>query len=427
MPLTPTRNYLPAGFVVGGCAIFLSLIGMLIFQQGQATRQIQTLIADNRQVLGDAGEMNILVRDAERGQRGYLLTGSPEYLLPYDAAVQRLPLLRERFQHWAAGNDDRQRRMAELWSLVQRKLAELAQTIQLRDVAGEEAARQVVLSNLGQVLMTKITTMLDAVSAEENRDLEERTTAMRRAEGTMYLSAAGGSCVAVLFLVLAAVTLSRSAARTREMEREREQQHRELDRSNAILRDMAEQNEASQYAHSLLEASPNPQVTIDLAGKISDVNEAAIRITGVKREDLIGTDFSDYFTEPERARQGYQRVFAEGSLLDCPLTIRHRDESLTEVLYNASVYRDTGGNLLGVFAGVRDVTARRKAESGIVEQRGKELERLAELERFQRLTVGRELKMIELKREIEDLKRHVRPSGETGNSRVNQPDATEPV
>ncbi len=58
------------------------------------------------------------------------------------------------------------------------------------------------------------------------------------------------------------------------------------------------------------------------------------------REQLIGTDFSDYFTEPEKAREGYQQVFAKGFVTDYPLTIRHRDGQLTDVLYNASVYKD---------------------------------------------------------------------------------------
>jgi hypothetical protein len=74
------------------------------------------------------------------------------------------------------------------------------------------------------------------------------------------------------------------------------------------------------------------------------------------------------------------------------------------VLYSASVYKDARGNVLGVFAAARDVTAQKRAEAEIAEQRGKELERLSELERFQKLTVGRELKMIELKKDIELLK-----------------------
>ena len=161
---------------------------------------------------------------------------------------------------------------------------------------------------------------------------------------------------------------------------------------------------ASQYARSLLEASADPLVMISREGKITDVNEATIRVTGVTRDDLVGTDFSDYFTEPDAARAVYRQVFAQGFVTDYPLTIRHTGGALTDVLYNASVYKDAAGNVRGVFAAARDVTAQKRAERELAKQRGRELDRIAELERFQKLTVGRELRMIELKKEIEDLR-----------------------
>ena len=181
--------------------------------------------------------------------------------------------------------------------------------------------------------------------------------------------------------------------------------------ASTIARDITERERvqeqlrsASQYARSLIEASLDPLVTISPAGKITDVNEATIRVTGVARGQLAGTDFSDYFTEPDRAREGYRQVFAQGFVTDYPLTIRHTGGGLTDVLYNASVYNDAGGEVLGVFAAARDVTAQKRAESEVAKQRARELDRLAELERFQKLTVGRELRMIELKKEIEDLR-----------------------
>ncbi len=123
---------------------------------------------------------------------------------------------------------------------------------------------------------------------------------------------------------------------------------------------------ASQYARSLIEASLDPLVTISPEGKITDVNAGSVKVTGVPREKLIGTDFSNYFTEPEKAREGYQQVFAKGFVTDYPLTIRHEDGRLTDVLYNASVYKDVQGNVLGVFAAARDITARMQAEKALL-------------------------------------------------------------
>jgi PAS domain S-box-containing protein len=124
-------------------------------------------------------------------------------------------------------------------------------------------------------------------------------------------------------------------------------------------------NLASQYSRSLIEASLDPLVTINADGKITDVNEASIKVTGIERCKLIGTDFSDYFTEPRKAQKGYQKVFEDGSVSDYPLTIKHIDGLLTDVLYNASVYKDQNGIVLGVFAAARDVTKQKQVEANL--------------------------------------------------------------
>jgi PAS domain S-box-containing protein len=130
----------------------------------------------------------------------------------------------------------------------------------------------------------------------------------------------------------------------------------------AAARDVTAQKKASQYARSLIEASLDPLVTISLEGKITDINKASIKVTGVSRKKLIGTDFSDYFIEPEKAREGYKKVFEKGFVSNYPLTIRHKNGKLTDVLYNASVYKDNKGRVLGVFAAARDITAKKAKE-----------------------------------------------------------------
>jgi PAS domain S-box-containing protein len=124
---------------------------------------------------------------------------------------------------------------------------------------------------------------------------------------------------------------------------------------------------ASQYSLSLIEASRDPLVTINTDGKITDMNQATVNITGIEREKLIGSDFFDYFTEQQKAREVYQEVFEKGSVADSPLTLRHKDGKLTDVLFNGSVYKDDRGNVLGVVIVARDVTAQKQIEKELIE------------------------------------------------------------
>lgn len=142
----------------------------------------------------------------------------------------------------------------------------------------------------------------------------------------------------------------------------------------------AELRASSGYARSLIEASLDPLVTIGVDGKIMDVNEATEKVTGVAREQLIGSDFCDYFTEPNEARSGYQQVFSKGFVTDYPLAIRHRNGNITDVLYNASVYRDSEGQVAGIFAAARDITDKKKAEQRMLEQQESLLQSNAEMQ-----------------------------------------------
>ena len=124
---------------------------------------------------------------------------------------------------------------------------------------------------------------------------------------------------------------------------------------------------ASQYSLSLIEASRDPLVVISPEGKITDMNEALVKITGIARNELKGTDFLDYFTEPQSARAVYKEVFAKGSVADSPLTLRRTDGKLTAVLFNGSVYKDDRGNVLGVVIVARDVTDQKRVATELTE------------------------------------------------------------
>ena len=122
---------------------------------------------------------------------------------------------------------------------------------------------------------------------------------------------------------------------------------------------------ASQYSLSLIEASLDPLFTISPAGKITDMNNASVKVLGVEREKVIGTDFFDYFTKPDKAREVYQQVFANGFVADYPLTIR--DGKLTDVLFNGSVYKDDKGNVQGVVVVARDITEQKRIATELTE------------------------------------------------------------
>lgn len=127
------------------------------------------------------------------------------------------------------------------------------------------------------------------------------------------------------------------------------------------LNKSATQKKASAYARSLIEASLDPLIIISAEGKITDLNNATEKATGYTHEELVGSAFSDYFTEPDKARAIYKLVYEKGFVTDYSLAICHKDGHVTDVLCNASVCRNQRGEVEGVLAAARDVTEQKKA------------------------------------------------------------------
>ncbi len=121
----------------------------------------------------------------------------------------------------------------------------------------------------------------------------------------------------------------------------------------------------ARFTRSLLEASFDPMVAITPDGRITDVNAAAVKITGVPREQLLGSDVNAYLTEPEQARVACTEVSRGGSVSSLPLQVRHFDGHLTAALCSAEVVRNDAGEVEGVVVAARDVTERQKAEESL--------------------------------------------------------------
>ena len=143
----------------------------------------------------------------------------------------------------------------------------------------------------------------------------------------------------------------------------------------AAARDITVQKELDQqlreqqyYLRGLIESSVDGLITVDPDGFITDINDRMCQMTGYSRAELVGTPFGDYFTEPERARQGVRQTFEVGYVTEYALTLLGRSRRLLQVSFNASVFKDQTGKLQGILASARDITDRLRLEEQLREQ-----------------------------------------------------------
>jgi len=130
--------------------------------------------------------------------------------------------------------------------------------------------------------------------------------------------------------------------------------------------------EFSVYVRSLIEASIDPLLSISPERRITDVNKATEDFLGITRESLIGTDFAQYFANPQQAEMLHNQVLLNDFVKNCPLQMRHKSGKSSDVLLNASIYRDSSGNVQGIFAAARDMEDQKKVLKAL-EKRDREL------------------------------------------------------
>jgi len=143
----------------------------------------------------------------------------------------------------------------------------------------------------------------------------------------------------------------------------------------ASFRDVTDQQElelqlrdTQVYTRSLIESNVDGIMTTDPLGVITDVNEQMVALTGRTRQELIGSAFKTYFTEPDRAEEAIRLVLHEGKVTNYELTARSKEGRETVVSYNASAFFDRDNRLQGVFAAARTITEQRKLEGQLREQ-----------------------------------------------------------
>jgi PAS domain S-box-containing protein len=118
---------------------------------------------------------------------------------------------------------------------------------------------------------------------------------------------------------------------------------------------MKELEDAKNYARGLIESSIDLMVTIDCDGMVTDVNEAAVELTGYPREKLINSQFQKYFTDPKRAFNGVAMAFGGEKVKDYQLELINIKSEKIPVSFNANIYKNSEGTVMGVFAIARDL------------------------------------------------------------------------
>ncbi len=114
------------------------------------------------------------LKDAETGQRGYLLTGKEEYLAPYTSGVTQVDKAIQALRVLTEGEVSQGKRIDEIKELSEKKVAELAKTIELRKDNKSEAALELVKTDQGKKIMDDVRAIVDQMRNEERVILQER-------------------------------------------------------------------------------------------------------------------------------------------------------------------------------------------------------------------------------------------------------------
>jgi PAS domain S-box-containing protein len=335
-------------YLLSGIAL-LSLI-IVLYTQTISIESKGKLVENTQEVLHQNGQILLDILNIQNGARGYLLTGNEIFLEPYNNSIKTINNNTNELNELTKDNPQQQSRIASLKHLIKERLDLSKDLIEAKKQNKLTKTNEIVLIEKGQFLTDKIKNIITEINLEEFRLLKQRKTAGDSTinNSKILLLYTFGFLIIISILVFF-ITRNQKLKNTKAEE------------STANYKSL------SSYSLSLIEASRDPLFAISHEGKITDMNTATIKITENSREQLIGADFKKYFTEPEKATEGYQQVFAKGFVSDYPLTIL--DGKLTPVLFNGSVYKNDGGEVLGAVVVARVITEQKRFEKELTEAR----------------------------------------------------------
>src|SRR5438034_143055 len=173
-----------------------------------------------------------------------------------------------------------------------------------------------------------------------------------------------------------------------------------------ILRDMRELDKARAYAESLIKNAPDPVFVSDLQGKILQANDAVYTLLGFRTAEVVEQSLSRFISVDE-AREfmaALREVVARGVTRNARLNPRSASGEIIPTTLNASALRDVDGTVIGAIGILRDMRQYEKVVRDLEKSKGELQEKILDLEKFEEVVVGRELKMIALEKEVESLR-----------------------
>ena len=254
-------------------------IGTIAYANFLRLQQTKAWVNHTHEVLEKLVTLLSTLKDAETGQRGYLLTGDAEYLQPYDSAISAIDTEFKDTQSLTRDNATQQQRLREIQPLIDRKMAELRQTIELRRAGKIEAALQVVRQNEGKATMDRLRDLVGEMQATEHKLLSQRVQADTTAVQNTELSVVTACLFALAVLIWSLKLINREILEQRQID--------------ALLR------ESEAKLRSLAESNVIGIVYADVEGNIRHANDEFLRIVGYEQSDLEAGLLWTEITTPE--------------------------------------------------------------------------------------------------------------------------------
>jgi len=349
----------------GFALALLLILGVVLYQTTLKFSETEQWESRMEEALAKLDEISSQLRDAESGERGYLITGDDRYLKPYREATETVDQELRDLQPLIADNPSFQQKIDILAPLIERELAALTQIYDLRKNPGFEPAAQVALIEQDQQILGDITRSIGELEDEQNQLLQQKTDEADARDQTINLSITFGSFLAI---ILATFMISRDII-------ERKRADAALRESAARFHRLAENALDMIYRYRLL---PTPGFEY--------VSPAATTITGYTPEDFYADpDLGNKLIHPED--HGFIESLQNPSNSTMSLTVRwiHKNGTVTWTSQQIVLIYDPEGSLVAIEGIVRDITERMQAYQ-MLERRVEE--RTHEIERRRRVAEG---------------------------------------